>query len=305
MRQVKLLICILICTFLIGCSSDKTNKEVELQFNENTSLRIPTMINKIDNTYYIVDCYNNNVIYNNELEDDLTNWYKIPYDFNQPHTIIGDGKFFIVVDTENNRLVTFRKENEGFIKLEEINNFGSRPHYGLYKNDRYYIWDGLCTMYEYSEINEELVINNTYTIQSLEGLYVRSFTYEDGKWYFPTANGKISVTDEAFCLLEEYNVPYDIGGLSYIYKIGEYWYLNVFTDANYDTAYSNLVMCNSLAELEKGNYVSLYEEFGLKSAPYYVNFFDDEYYMATLNGGSAIYRLDVCEDKIIDCIQIY
>lgn len=292
---------------LVGCNNvntDTTNT-LDVVFNNNTALNVPTMINKIEDTYYIVDCYNNNILYSKELNEKLENWYRIPEEFHQPHSIIGDGKFFIVVDTENNRLVTFKKEKDTFVKLEEINEFGSRPHFGMFLENKYYIWDGIDTMYVYEERGYELVLDKSYVVPSLSGTYVRSFSYIDEKWYFPTSNGKIIVTDTKFEVVSEYTVPNNIAGLSYIYRAGEYWYVNVFTDINYDTSFANLVRCKELEDLQLENYESLYEQFGLVSAPYYVNYFDGAYYMATLNGKSAIYRLDIGEDGSIDCVQIF
>ena len=173
------------------------------------------------------------------MNEKFENWYRIPEEFNQPHSIIGDGRFFIVVDTENNRLVTFKKEKDAFIKLEEINGFGNRPHFGMFLDNKYYIWDGIDTMYVYEESGNKLVLHKSYFVSSLSGTYVRSFSYIDEKWYFPTSNGKILVTDTNFEVVSEYTVPNNIAGLSYIYKVDEYWYVNVFTDINYDTSYAS------------------------------------------------------------------
>ena len=42
--------------------------------NPNASLSVPTYITKVDDTYFIVDCYNNQVIYHDNLTDPLYEW---------------------------------------------------------------------------------------------------------------------------------------------------------------------------------------------------------------------------------------
>ena len=272
--------------------------------NNNDSLRVPTMINKIDDTYYIVDCSNHNILYCNDINAELTQWNKLPGSFNKPHCFVGDGTFFIVVDTENNRLATYKKENDSFIFIESIDNIGFRPHYAMYHDEHYYVWNGVNQIYVYTENNYKLILENAYYIPELEGDYVRSFTLYDDEWYFPTSSGKIVVTDLNFTYTREYSVPNNIAGLSYIYKRDDYWYVNVFTNIEYDTSYTDLVRCKDLSLLETGEYESLYDKLGLKSSPYYVYIFDDSYYMTTLSGYNAIYRLDNINGEI-SCVQIF
>ena len=116
----------------------------EDKMNAQATLSIPTYVTKIDNTWFIVDCYHNQVLYydtkadgkteydnagesdnNNESAGvpdddensddfpkvDLTEWHVLPDDpelpMNQPHTIAGDGNVLLVDDTENNRVLVY------------------------------------------------------------------------------------------------------------------------------------------------------------------------------------------------------
>ena len=116
----------------------------EDKMNAQATLSIPTYVTKIDNTWFIVDCYHNQVLYydtkadgkteydnagesdnNNESagvpdddensddfpQVDLTEWHVLPDDpelpMNQPHTIAGDGNVLLVDDTENNRVLVY------------------------------------------------------------------------------------------------------------------------------------------------------------------------------------------------------
>lgn len=138
-KRLYMFIAVLI---LLGCVSFKVyiilsetyytkTGQIDILKNDNDSLKVPTMINKIDGTYYIVHSSNNNILYSKELDVGLSSWNKIPGDFAHPHCFIGNGTFFIVVDTENNRLVTYKKQKDSFIQLETIDDVGYRPHYAL------------------------------------------------------------------------------------------------------------------------------------------------------------------------------
>ena len=47
----------------------------EVQTNPYSDLSVPTYITKVDDTYFIVDCYHNQVIYHENLNDPLYEWH--------------------------------------------------------------------------------------------------------------------------------------------------------------------------------------------------------------------------------------
>lgn len=77
--------------------------------NGYSHLLMPTQIKKIGNTYFIVDCNHDQVIYSDQLSTDLANWKVLTRDTKNPHAIAGDGEICMVVDTDNNRVLTFAK----------------------------------------------------------------------------------------------------------------------------------------------------------------------------------------------------
>ena len=68
--------------------------------NPNGSLSVPTYITKLDDQYFIVDCYHNQVIYHDNLTDPLYLWKVMTNDLSMGHTIASDGNVYLIDDTE-------------------------------------------------------------------------------------------------------------------------------------------------------------------------------------------------------------
>ena len=56
--------------------------------NSYDSLSVPTCIRKIGGTWFIADCYHNQVIYSDDLSAPLSDWHVLTGDAVQPHTIM-------------------------------------------------------------------------------------------------------------------------------------------------------------------------------------------------------------------------
>ncbi len=78
--------------------------------NPNAALNVPTYITKVEDTYFIVDCYNNQVIYHDNLTDPLYEWQIMTKDISMGHTLASDGLVYLIDDTENNRVLVMEKE---------------------------------------------------------------------------------------------------------------------------------------------------------------------------------------------------
>lgn len=73
--------------------------------NPFPTLSVPTYITKVEDTYFIVDCYNNQVIYNDDLTSPLYEWQVMTNDIAMGHTLASDGMVYLIDDTENNRIL--------------------------------------------------------------------------------------------------------------------------------------------------------------------------------------------------------
>lgn len=59
------------------------------------------MIQKIDDTYFIVDCWNHRVLYNTSIEKDLKKWQTLTDEsYVGGHTIASDGELYVLDNTD-------------------------------------------------------------------------------------------------------------------------------------------------------------------------------------------------------------
>ena len=129
---------------------------------------MPTQITKINNTYYIVDCKHNQIIYSDSLSRELRCWNVMTRNVKEPHALCSDGDIYMVADTENNRVLTFTKGYDSFKLQQTFENVGRRPHYTYYDavDKLFYAWSSMTgEMYIYQRIG---------TSTSLELLEIKS-----------------------------------------------------------------------------------------------------------------------------------
>lgn len=67
----------------------------------------PTIIQKIRNNYFIVDCWHHRIIYNDNLRDEIADWKTLTEDINGGHTIDSDGELYFCDDTESGAIKIF------------------------------------------------------------------------------------------------------------------------------------------------------------------------------------------------------
>ena len=157
--------------------------------NYDSKLSVPTYVTNIDDTWFIVDCYHNRVIYSDSLETPLNEWNIMTSDATRPHTIASDGEVYMVDDTENKRILAYIKhtEDDGEIWFERIQEFvdmGERPHYVLYDETDgcFYAWSsmsGQMWVFKRSKDDKKVFLDASYSIPDLNGVYVRSFYEKD------------------------------------------------------------------------------------------------------------------------------
>lgn len=77
--------------------------------NSFPDLSVPTYVTKVKDTYFIVDCYHDQIIYHDNLTDPLTDWQILTNEIDKGHTIASDGEVYLADDTEGNRILVFEK----------------------------------------------------------------------------------------------------------------------------------------------------------------------------------------------------
>lgn len=268
-------------------------------------LQVPTQVTKVGNTYFIVDCYHDQIIYSENLGASLKQWKIMTNNVHQPHALASDGTVYLVVDTENNRVITYEKGTDRFRELQIFENIGNRPHYVTYEpsDGLFYVWSSLTgEMFLFQRIpgTTELTLTETRSVPLLNGLYVRSFTISGDFILFPCVElGCILQVNRASFEIEQYYpVPDAIAGMVQIVPIQNYFYITISSDRSYNRAYATIIRTSDLSQLQYGGYEDLKHLFGNNGTPYYISQFDGSYFMIHEDVSPGIYRFQVQDNTI-------
>ena len=286
--------------------------------NPNPTLSVPTYITKVKDTYFIVDCYHNQVIYNENLTDPLYEWRIMVSGLGMPHTLASDGFVYLIDDTENNRVLVMEEGvNENgqsvFLPTQEFTKIGDRPHYIVYdeKTKTFYVWSsesGEMYLLRRPADDTGLYLTEVRSIPSLNGVYVRSFTIEDDTIYFVSGNSSIIEAElDTFKVRKEYPVPDSMSGMVQLTFIRDYCYLTISTDVTGNQEYATMIRARKLSDLAKGSYEDVYASFVGGGTPYYISKIDDTYYLTEHRlPGHSIWSFQVNDkNEITNVTTIY
>lgn len=285
--------------------------------NSYPDLSVPTYITKLENLYFIVDCYHNQVIYHDNLSDPLTEWQVMTSDITMGHTLASDGTVYLIDDTENNRILVMEKITSDigesvFIPTQEFLNVGDRPHYIIYDEytDTFYAWSsqsGEMYLFRHAKDDSRMYLTEIRSIPSLMGVYVRSFTIMDDLIYFVSGNSSIIEADlYSFEIKKEYPVPGQIAGMIQLTKIEDYFYITISTDISGNQDYATMIRTKNLNDLASGTYEDVYSNFIGGGTPYYITQIDGIYYLTEHRlPGHSIWSFQVENNEIINVTAVY
>jgi len=317
--------------------SQEEIEQLEVKKNPFTNLNVPTDVEKIGDTYFIVDCYNNQVIYSDDIQAPLSEWNVMCDDMSEGHTIASDGEVYLIDDTENNRVLVYRKVGDKFLFVQTLNHIGERPHYIRYdeKSDAFYVLSSMTGElyilksrgYENTDQNEkinenmenaatdhvneaqntggEIYVEDIKRFDNLAATYCRSFTILGNKIILPASNGLILEASFPECEVSAtYQAPGEVAGLVQVYAIDDILYITVSTDGEGSQDHATILSTRSFSELQEGNYVDLYDALEPERAsvgtPYNISAFDGHYYLVEHRHGHGLFQFDVEEDTLKD-----
>ena len=259
--------------------------EPEIEQNPFADLSVPTSITKIGDTYFIVDCYHDQIIYSDSLERPLYEWYQMTDQISRGHTLVSDGTVYLTDDTENNRILIFEKSGDGFVHTQTFSDIGIRPHYIVYRAEDscFYAWSsmtGEMYLFRREEDSNRVFLSEIRQIPSLNGVYVRSFTIIEDAIYFVSGNSSIIKADlDSFEVKKEYPVPDEIAGMIQLTLIDGYYYITVSTDKAGNQDAATILRTKDLNALASYDYEDVYAHFIGGGTPYYISSFDGNYYL--------------------------
>ncbi|GGG01102.1 hypothetical protein GCM10010912_52400 [Paenibacillus albidus] len=279
-----------------------TNKSNEWK----KQLYTPTHIEKVGDEYFIVDCWHQRVIYNNNLSDPIKGWKTLSDTLGNPHSISSDGNVFLVDDTNGNEIRVFVKNGDTFRQTQIIDRVGESPNRILY-DAQSQMFFGISAMSQHvfvlSNNGEEVVIDKVIRLGYLqENSYIRSIRIIDGKLFFVSGPGKIIVADylsSPFNKICEYKVPFELRGMNDIIKIGSYFYISVYQNGAGEVA-PMLIRTKNLESLETSEFEELKEALDLKGVPYSFSFFDGRVFLTEIDTYSRIISFMIVNDNITD-----
>ena len=287
--------------------------------NYDSQLSVPTYVTKVDDTWFIVDCYHNRVIYSEDLGSPLNQWTIMCAEATQPHTMASDGTVYMIEDTENNRVLIYEKINDKFVNTQVIYDIGTRPHFTAYDelSDTFYVWSsvtGELYCFRHTKDSTRVYLTEIRKIDQLAGLYVRSFTIIDGDIYFVSgvssdgAQGQILKCDlKTLAVKKSYPVPNELAGMVQITPIDDMFYITVSTDLYGNQDYATLIRTSSLEDLSEGKYEDIYSDYFIGGGtPYNISQVDDTYFLTEHRlKDHSIWSFKVNKGQITDVEGLY
>lgn len=277
-----------------------------------TDLSVPTWLTKVDDTYFLVDCYHNQVIYHDNLSDPLTEWRVMTNDIEKGHTLASDGTVYLIDDTERHRILVFEKRDGLFLHTQTFNGIGNRPHYIIYDapTDTFYAWSsmsGEMYLFRHNPEDTRMYLTEIRRIDSLDNVYVRSFTILGDDIYFVSGNASIIRADLAsFEILETCPVPDTMAGMIQLTRIQDYYYITVSTDITGNQDYATIIRTKDLSSLIDGGYEDIYNNFIGGGTPYYITELDNAYYLTEHRlPGHSVWRFQVENNEITHVEAVY
>lgn len=345
-KRIALLI--LLCITLAACTENKTvpaqetepqspqnndavydglveNPQPLSQHNTYDTLNVATYITQVDDTYFIADCYHDQIIYSDTLDKPLTEWNILTKEVHYAHTIAFDATTILVDDTEHNRLLAFQKMDKGYAHTQTLEGIGMKPHFVQYneKRQEFMAWSSItgelyllkrCNMPNEQGIYP-LYIDNILKIDELYGVYVRSFTVLENEIYFVSGHNNQTIlkaqidgsgNNAKIMVTNRYEVPSNLAGMVQLYKIQDYYYITVSTDNTENQEYATIVRTKRLEDLKTGAYEDVYAQFGLHGGtPYYINEMEGRYYMTHHRTDKNIIAFDVIDNEIVNIAVVY
>ncbi len=280
--------------------------------NPYKNLKVVTQITKIKDTYFIVDCYHNQVIYSNSLEKPLNEWRILTKDVSQPHTIASDGTVYLVDDTENNRVLVFQKKENYFQHIQTFPTIGNRPHAVIYDAETatFYVWSsttGQMYLMRRNPSSNQVYLSEIRQIPELYGIYVRSFTIVGEQIIFPSGdNCAVLVVDKnTFEVQNRYPVSPNYSGMVQILPIQGAYYVTISTSLGGNQSYATLLRAPSLEALSQGQCEDIYHLFHTDGTPYYISQIGNTYYLTNHRSQKGIWSFHVSNGTISTIQTVY
>ena len=131
-------------------------------------LYVPTMIQKVNDDYFIVDCWNHRILYNDSLDKDLSSWSMLTDEnYRGGRTVASDGRILVCDNTDRSEILVYQKSGDGYSQIQVIEGALGRPHYVLYDEEHdcfYAIVSMLGKLYEYQDKTNRIEVERAFSL---------------------------------------------------------------------------------------------------------------------------------------------
>lgn len=280
--------------------------------NDYKYLKTPAQITRQGDFYFIVDTYNNQILYSSDMWKPMNEWRVLDRNLRRPHAIASDGQMYLAVDTDNDRVLCYEYIRGGFQNTQRFDDIGKRPHYIQYDaaTESFFVWSSLTgDMYIIQKMPgyDNLCLKEIRHIYELDGFYVRSFSIEGDEILFPSGNNcyMIAADKQTLRVKERYAVVPEISGMAAVRKIGSYYYMTVSTDEKLSHEAACMIRTTDLHSLAEGLYENVTPLFQDMKVPYYMERINGTYYVTSHEGKKSVYRFQVVEDRVVNVGSMY
>lgn len=268
------------------------------------------MIQKIDNNYFIVDCWHHRIIYNDNLRDKISAWKTLTEDINGGHTLACDGEFYFCDDTDSGQIKIFSKSESGggYLLVGNLEGVIGRPHFIKYDDltkSTYILSSMAAFMLKLQKAGNDFEITK-FNLSYLENVYARSFSIVGNFIYIVTGSGKIFQTeylDDSYRVVDCWEVPEKFFGMNFLDKIDDYWYLTTYQNKRGQIR-PNFIRVEELDCLAKNDYEDLYQLMDFQGVPYYITHFDGKHFITEIDICSGV-KSFCTNGKFITDIETY
>ncbi len=259
----------------------------------------PTFLDKIGDTYFLVDCWHHRVLWSRKLDGDIARWQTLDDSLAGPHSIASDGEIFVVDDTGRDGLRVYRREGDAFQRIQEVHGLPERPHRVRYDPPTKAFYVIAANSQDiYKLVRREDGLKQVYKrhLGFLGSAYTRSITIADGAIYIISDPGFIYKTeyrDDSFKVLAKYRVPEGMASMNDLFPTGDgWWYLTA--------SYLKIARVRSLDDLNAGRFQDVHAQIGMHGTPYYLSKIDGRYYVPVIAQNNGILSFVHDGDRISD-----
>lgn len=287
----------------IGIAPPKRiNKDIR---NWQERLYSPTYIHKIGGLYFIVDCWHHRVIFNDNIDAPISDWKVMSEELRKPHSVASDGTYYLVEDTDNDRIACFRLENGEFVLCDFIYGVGRRPNRIIY-DEKMKRFIGISAdsgqIFVIKRDGDLFKLDKLHMVKDLIRSHVRSIYCFDDVLYCVSGPGRITALkydDLSFDPIASYEVPFELMGMNDMIRVGEYFYFSVYQDGSMAIE-PKLVRTRDLKNLANGDYEDIFQTLGIQGVPYGFSQIDDRVFLTEIDYHSSIISFALDDEKICD-----